>query len=489
MLLSALNRKLVREVVHLKGQVATIALVLASGITCFIALRGTYASLEWSRDAYYDRYRFAHVFAHAERAPEFIAQRIESLPGVALLQTRITEEVSVPIEGMDRPAYARLLSLPVAGAPTTNVLHVRTGRLPAPHSDDEVAVLESFADAHGLGPGNTLPVVINGKLRKLRIAGVVLSPEFVYSIRPGALADDPRRYAALWMPRPALADAFQLGGAFNDVSIRLQPGVSEAALLADIDRILAPYGGTGAIGRKSQTSNQILTGELSQLQALAGMVPIVFLAVAAFLINMVLARLITLQRPEIATLKAVGYRNREVARHYLGLVAVVMVPGAALGVVGGWALGRVVLGFYQAVFRFPDLSFRMTTSLVSSAVLVSTVAAVVGALAAARRAARLPPAEAMRPPAPAHYRRGIVERLGLGAFVGTPGMMVVREIERHPWRTALSSLGIAGAIALIILGHFGIDSLDNYLEVMFRRQQRQDLSVMRSRWRRVPSAS
>jgi putative ABC transport system permease protein len=477
MLLSTLNRKLAREVVHLKGQVATIALVLAAGITCFIALRGTWASLEWSREAYYDRCRFAHVFARAERAPESLLPRIEALPGVALAQTRISEEVSLPIEGLDRAAYGRLLSLPATDAPTTNALHLRTGRLPDPLRDDEVALLEAFADAHGLRPGHTLPAVINGKLRKLRIVGLVLSPEFVYAIRPGALADDPKRYAALWMPRPALASAFQMSGAFNDVTLRLQPGVSETALLADVDRLLAPFGGNGAIGRKSQTSNQILTGELSQLAALAGMVPLVFLAVAAFLINMVLARLITLQRPEIATLKAVGYTNGAVARHYLGLVAVVMIPGALLGVIGGWALGRMVLGLYQGVFRFPDLTFRLTASLISTALLVSAVAAVVGALFAVRRAAKLPPAEAMRPPAPARYRRGIFERLGLGALAGPPGMMVLREIERHPVRTVLSSIGIAGAIALIILGHFGIDSLDNYLEALFRREQRQDLAV------------
>jgi putative ABC transport system permease protein len=475
--LSALNRKLLREVAQLKGQVATIAVVLAGGITCFIALRGTWASLDWSREAYYDRCRFAHVFVQLERAPETVARRVEALPGVALVQTRITEEVSVPIEGLERAAYARLLSLPDAGQPATNALVVRSGRLPDPYRDDEVAVLASFADAHGLKPGHSLPAVIGGKLRKLRIAGLVLSPEFVYAIRPGALADDPKRYAALWMPRRALAAAFQLGGAFNDLTLRLQPGVPDATVLAAVDRMLAPYGGKGAIGRRHQTSHRILNGELSQLASLAGMVPAVFLAVAAFLINMVLARLIALQRQEIAVLKAVGYGNREVARHYLGLVAIVMVPGTILGVVGGWALGHRVLALYESIFRFPDLTFRLTTSLVLTAVLASTGAAVAGALFAVRCVVGLPPAEAMRPPAPARYRRGIFERLSFGATVTPAGLMVLREIERHPLRTALSSVGIAGAIALVVLGHFGVDSLDHYLEALFHREQRQDLAV------------
>ena len=475
--LPALDRKLLREVTHLKGQILTIALVLASGITCFIALRGTYTSLEWSREQYYDRYRFAHVFARLERAPESTARRIEALPGVAMVQTRIVEDVALPIDGLDRSAFGQLLSLPAHGEPATNALYLQLGRLPQVGQEDEVVVLASFARAHGLHPGHRLPVVINGSLRSLKVVGVAQSPEFVYAIRPGALADDPKRYAVLWMERSVIAAAFQLGGAFNDISLRLQPGTSEAAILAAVDRILAPYGGNGSVSRKDQTSNRILTGELSQLGALAKMVPIVFLGVASFLINMVLTRLITLQRTEIAALKAVGYTNGEVARHYLGLVAVVMVPGALLGVAGGWWLGRIVLRLYEGVFRFPDLNFRLTGALVLVAVTISAVAAVLGALVAVRAAAKLPPAEAMRPPAPAHYRRGLAERVGLGRIVGASGMMVLREIERRPLRTVLSSFGIAGAVALIILGHFGVDSLDNYLEAMFRREQRQDLSV------------
>lgn len=475
--LPALDRKLLREVTRLKGQIMTIALVLASGITCFIALRGTYSSLEWSRETYYDRYRFAHVFARLERAPESAARRIEALPGVALVQTRVAKDVTLPIQGLARAAYGQLISLPTHGEPVTNALYLQSGRLPDAGHDDEVVVLASFARAHGLEAGQRLPVVINGSLRSLRVVGIAQSPEFVYAIRPGALADDPKQYAVLWMERTVVATAFQLGGAFNDVTLRLQPGVSEAATLAAVDRILAPYGGNGSLGRKDQSSNRILTGELSQLGALAGMVPIVFLGVAAFLINMVLARLITLQRTEIAALKALGYTNAEVASHYLGLVAVVMVPGALLGVAGGWWLGRLVLRLYEGIFRFPDLTFRLTAGLVLAAILISTVAAVLGALFAVRSAAKLPPAEAMRPPAPTRYRRGLAEKLGLGRIVGASGMMVLREIERHPLRTALSSIGIAGAVALMILGHFGSDSLTNYLESMFRREQRQDLSV------------
>lgn len=499
--LRAVDRKLLREVKRLKGQVATIAIVLASGMASFIGMRGNYESLQWSLAAYYDRTRFGHLFVSLERAPESVAERLRALPGVALVETRVVEEVRLPMEGMARPAFGVLASLPDARESSTNRLVLRRGDWPpsrqarqgndsqsgiARDADADVVVLESFANAHGLSPGSRIPAVINGKLRRLRVAGVALSPEYVYAIRPGAMADDPRGYAVLWMRRSALASALGLEGAFNDASLLLQPNVSEAAVRTAVDRVLAPHGGNGAVGRRDQLSNKIVTAELAQLSVLAAMVPLVFLGVAAFLINLVLGRLIALQRAEIATLKAIGYRNREVGRHYLGLVAVVMVPATLLGIGGGLVLGRIVVRLYASVFRIPDLAFRLSAPLVATALLVSVAAAVGGALLAVRAAVRLPPAEAMRPAAPARYRTrlgahptvaGALARKLARTLAGPQTMMVLREIGRRPIRTALSGLGIAGAVALLILGRFGTDSLDSYLETVLRREQRQSLTV------------
>jgi putative ABC transport system permease protein len=475
--LSPLDRKLVRDAWASRGQIATIALVLSGGVACFIAMRGTRDALEDARDRYYDRNRFADVFATAASAPESLGARIERLPGVATVQTRIAEDITVPIEGMERPASGRLLSLPAHGEPATNAIRLLDGRGPDRGRDDEVVLLANFAEAHGLRVGDRLPAVLGGKLRELRIVGTALSPEFVYAIRPGQLVTDPQRNAVMWMERSALAAAFNLQGAFNDVSLRLQPGASNQEVRARLDRLLEPYGGDGAIDRVHQISNQILSAELSQLTALASMVPLVFLGVAIFLVHMVLGRLVTLQRPAIASLKALGYSNGQVGRHYLRLTSLVLVPGIALGVAGGIGLGGVLVRLYARLFRFPDLVFRLTPSLCASAVVASATAAIVGAWFAVRAAVSLPPAEAMRPPAPARYRRGLVARLGISELVGPSALMVVREIERRPLRTALSSAGIAGAIALMILGRFGVDSMDDYFQGTLLREQQQDLAV------------
>jgi putative ABC transport system permease protein len=481
MRMSALNRKLLRELWRLKAQIATIAIVLAGGVASFVSLRGNYASLHQALAEYYDEQRFAHVFARVERAPASLLRRIEIVPGVEQVEARLEEAVSLPIEGMARPASGVLLSLPAKRELAINALSLRRGRLPAVGQRDEVVVLEAFADAHGLVLGQSIPAILGGKLRSLRVVGAVLSPEYIYAIRPGAMVDDPKRHTVMWMDSSAMAAAFQLENAFNSLVARTSAGTSESELLAALDRILEPYGGTGAIGRKEQTSHRIVSSELDQLQTLGGMVPIVFLAVVAFLVNLVLSRFIALQRPEIAALKAMGYRDGEVRAHYLGLVLVILLPGLGLGAALGYWLGAAVLEVYGTVFRLPNLKFDLSWQLLAVAFAVSGAAAGAGALLAIRAAVRLPPAEAMRPPAPARYRRSLLELLGVARFFGPATMMVVRELERRPLRTLFSSLGVAGAVALSILGRFGWDSFTDYFDGTFQRAQRQDLTVLFSR--------
>jgi putative ABC transport system permease protein len=472
---SPIDRKLVRDLRSLLGQLVTIALVVACGIAAYVVMQSTWSSLHLSRDRYYESYRFADVFARLKRAPEALLERVARIEGVARAQSRVVEPVMLPMPTMTEPATGVLVSVPTTGQPMLNGLHVRSGRWV--ERTDEVLVLQSFADAHGLAPGDRLPVVLNGTLRQLRVAGTALSPEYVYAMSPQDLTVDNKRFAVLWMLRGAMAPAFEMDGAFNDLALGLQPGASLPGVLDALERLLAPYGCMGAVGRDKQMSNFMLNGELSQLRGMATVVPTIFLAVAALLLNVVLSRLVRLQRPEIATLKAVGYRDREIAIHYVKLISVIVIVGAALGLGMGAYLGEKMTALYERYFQFPVLAYRFDLGVAVTAVAISLAAALVGALGAALRVARLPPAEAMRPPPPASYRPTVLERLGLFRLLGPSTRMVVREIERRPLRTLLSSFGIAAAIGIMVVGLFWNDATDFLINVQFRRAMREDVSV------------
>ena len=476
--LSSLDRKLVRDLKGMLGQGITISLVVAAGISGFLALRATYGSLLESRDQYYEAYRFGDVFAQLDRAPESLRERLEEIPGVTLVHTRVTEAVRIPMEGVTQSPVGYVVSLPSGGAPPMNALFLREGSLPAPGRGDEALLLDAFAERWGVGVGDTLRVVMNQSLRRVRITGLATSPEFVYPTPPGgALIPDDERFAVLWMDRGGVAPVFRMEGAFNDVVMRMAPGASERAILAEVDRILEPYGGLGAVDRDRQPSNFLLNSELDQLRQFATVVPIIFLGVAAFLLNVVLSRLLHLQRTQIASLKALGYHDREVGLHYLKMTLGVVLGGSLLGVGVGWYFGRVLTDFYGTFFGFPVLEFRLGTGAVLAGVATAALAGLLGTWTALRRILALSPAEAMSPEPPARYRPSLLERMGLGALLGPMGRMVLRELGRRPLRTVLSAVGIALAVAIIVVGRFSQDAMNHLIDEQFYRAWKENVTV------------
>jgi putative ABC transport system permease protein len=475
--MSVLDRKARRDLWRMKGQAAAIALVLGCGVATFVMSVSVYRSLALAQEEYYESHRFAHVFGQLKRAPNALADRIAEIPGVARVQTRVVLDVTVEVPGMVEPAVGRLVSVPDRMEGGLNALHLRQGRRMEPGRRGEVLVHEAFAEAHGLGPGDTLRAVINGRLERLRVVGVALSPEFIYPIRPGDLFPDSRRFGVLWMAERELAPAYDLEGAFNSVVLTLQPGVVEAEVLRRLDGLTAPYGGQGAHGRSEQTSHRFVSDEMSQLRAMATVPPLIFLLVAAFLLNVVLGRVIGIQREQIAALKAFGYSRREVGGHYLRQVMWIVLAGSVLGAGWGAWLGSGLTGMYTEFFRFPSIEYRVDLAVILPALAISGFAGILGAWGAVRHAMTLPAAEAMRPEPPASYRPTAIERMRVQEWFTQSARMVLRELERKPGRAVLSILGIALAIAILILGSFSKDLVDHIVTFQFHDAQRQDVTV------------
>jgi putative ABC transport system permease protein len=474
----ALDRKLVRDLARMKGQAVTIALVVACGIAAFVSSLTTYQSLRSSQRTFYETSRFAQVFAHVKRAPATLAPRLREIPGVAAVETRLVFDVALDAGGSGPPAIGRMVSIPSGAQPKLNALYLRAGRLLEPGHVEEVLVSEGFARSHRLRAGDRLSAVLNGRQEALRVAGVALSPEYVFAIRGGDPLPDDRGFAVLWTSREGVEAAFDMAGAFNDVVLTLAPGADERAVIDELDRLLEPYGGVGATGRGDQPSHRFIEDEIREQQTMATTMPPIFLGVAAFLLNVVLGRLVTTQREQIAALKAVGYANRAIAAHYLKFVVVVVLAGAILGIAGGAALGRLVLVAYRPFVRMPQLAYHMTAWIPLLATAVSMLAAVGGAFGALRMVAALAPAEAMRPAAPRSHRRSGIEVLAAIARLGPRQLMVMRNVAGRPLRTLLTTAGIACAAGIVVLGRWSHDAVNFMLDAQFRLAERGDATVV-----------
>jgi len=474
----ALDRKLLRDLWHMRGMAVAISLVMIGGISTFVMSRVTYESLKITQARYYIDQRFAEVFVNLVRAPEAVAEQFTELPGVNQVETRVVAPVNLEVEGFDDPVTGKIVSLPESGPPRLNVPYLRRGRLPAPGADDEVAISEDFAAAHGLEPGNRIAAIIKGHRKRLDIVGVALSPEYMYAIPPGALFPDYERYGILWMNRKALATAFDMDGAFNDVSFSLQRGASAQGVIDRVDLVLARYGGLGAYAREDQFSHRFITEELRGLETMATIFPVIFLGVAAFLLNVVISRLVATEREQIGTLKAFGYSTWQVGMHYTRLVLSITAFGLAAGTALGLWFAKGLGGIYQEFYSFPYLHFQLDPLVLLQAVVVTVIAALAGTVFAVRRAATLPPAEGMRPEPPPVYRATVLERLGLQRRLAEPSRMIIRHIARQPLKAALTMLGIAAACGILMVTNFQRDAIGWMIGVQYGLSSREDLTVL-----------
>lgn len=471
------NRMLWRDLWHLRGQVTAAALVVACGVAAFVSMRSTYESLLSAQADYYSAFRFADVFAQVKRAPESLAARVAQIPGVAQVRTRVVIQVTLDVPDLAEPATGKLVSVPDRLQPMINDLFVRTGRYVEPNRDDEVIASEAFAAANNLKLGDSIGAVINGRWKRLRIVGTALSPEYIYEVGSGTIFPDNRRFGVLWMGERALAAAYNMEGAFNDIALTLSAGASQADVIQRLDLLLARYGGLGAYDREDQVSHRFISDEISQNRISSTYIPAIFLAVAAFLLHIVLSRLVAMQRTEIGLLKAFGYGDRTVGFHYLKLATFTVFAGVLLGTIVGYYLGGALTELYRDYYRFPRLVHYASARVLGVTLLVSFSAAVIGALSAVRRAVALPPAVAMRTESPASFTAGALERIGLSRFLPSSARMIARSVVRRGWKSVLSVLGIASAAGMLVLGGFFYDAIRYLMWIQFEVVQRDDVTV------------
>ncbi|MEE4302575.1 MAG: FtsX-like permease family protein [Wenzhouxiangella sp.] len=473
----ALDHKLLRDFSGLKGQVAAIAVVIAAGVMTLIIAVTSLDAISYGQRAFYRDHDFADVFAELKRAPEYLAGRIAAIDGVNRVHTRVVAPVRLEIAGFDDPVSGQLISIPGGEQPPINSLHLREGRLPESGRADSVAVSEPFAEAHGLRAGDRLRAIINGRLETLTVSGIVLSPEYIYQLGPADLIPDYERFGVLWMNRRALGRAFDMDGAFNSVVLTLQAHADPEPVIAALDRLLADYGTLGAYARDEQVSHRILSQELDQLRVTSVILPTIFLGVSAFLLSVLMGRIVRNQRQQIAVLKAFGYSGAELIRHYAILTAAIVLVGVVLGVVlGGWAADWVA-ALYMQYFRFPETRFEVRPQVITLGAAVSGAAAMLGTWRAVREAAVLAPAVAMRPPAPATFRRSWLDRSRLRRWIDQPTRIILRNLGRHRIKASLSVLGIALSVALLVVGGYQFNAIDQLIDTQYRKVLKMDAIV------------
>jgi putative ABC transport system permease protein len=477
--MTALQTKLWRDLHRLWAQVLTIAVVVAIGVAGFVGMFSVHESLKGSRDRFYRDNRLADVFIHLKRAPMVLRDQLAAIEGVAEVQLSVVMDAQIALPDAQAPVTGRFIGVDLARLHEQrqglNALSLRSGRWPEQGREMEAVVSDRFAVARQLKPGDRVNAILNGRLQHIHLVGTVVSPEYVFASRGGA--PDDRTFGVWWVDQTRITQVFDMQGAFNQAALRLHDRAWLQTVIDQTDRLLDTYGTRGAVERDKQISARIVSDELSQLKVMGTVLPSIFLLVSMFILNVVVSRQVATQRGQIAALKALGYDDRAIVWHYLGLAMAIAGLGLMAGLLLSRWIGLLVLGMYDNIFRFNQLAYGTSPWLVIAAAGVATTAAIMGTWGAIRTVVRLKPAVAMQPPSPPAYQQTLIERLGLGRHISASALMVVRNFERRPWRSVFTVTGIALAVALQISGAFWLDAIAHIVDIQFRQTQRGNVVV------------
>jgi putative ABC transport system permease protein len=476
-MVKALDLKLLRDLWRMRGQAFAIAVVLAAASATFILSMGVHRSLFETREVYYSQNNFGDVFASMTRAPRSIVPRVAAIEGVQQAEGSIVQYAILDYPDRKDAVRALLQSVDEYGRDRLNLVTLKSGRMPALGQPGEVVVDEAFALANDVQPGDEVDAIIYGRKQRLEIVGIGLAPNYINALAPGDIVPDESRFGIFWIGRDTLEAATDRSEAINALTVTLQRGASEADVIRAIDRIIEPFGGTGAYGREDHPSHMFLQSELDQLEAMVQVIPPVFLIVSTFLVYIVLGRMIRTQRSQIGLLKAFGYSGLAIASHFLKFAFAIAVLACILGAAAGIWMAREMTELYARHYHFPILKFSFAPGVFVGAFLLAIASSALGAISGIWSAVRLTPAVAMSPPPPPVYRSGAVEAFGRKAGFTAIGHMIVRHIARWPARSAITVSGVALSIGLLFSTLQFIDASHFMLESYFFRSQRQDISI------------
>jgi putative ABC transport system permease protein len=475
-----LDRKLLREVRSSGLMLLAIGSIIALGVMCFVYMRTTYYNLSLAKFRYYNQCRMADFWIELKKAPLVDVERLLQVPGVTAIRPRIQFYATVDLERVPVPLNGLVLSLPDQREPIINDIVIQSGGYFTDRKLEEVIVNSAFARKHGIHPGQTIHLLLNNRRQELHVVGTAISSEFVYLVSPGAIAPDPEHFGVFYIKKSYAEDVFDFDGATNQIIGQLAAGLKErpSEALRQMEVLLEPYGVATSYGLKTQSSNQFLSDEIKGVGVFSTVMPAIFLAVAALVLNVLMVRLVEQQRTIIGTLKALGYYDGQIFLHYVKFSIALGVFASLLGMVLGYFMSHLVTNIYKLFYEFPDLHSEIYPGTYAGGVAVAMLCSVIGSVRAARVALALHPAEAMRPKPPMkggaiwleHLPR-LWERLSFG------WRLVLRNVFRNKRRSAVGVFATALGAGLLMCGFVLTSAIAYLINFQFQLVTRSDMDL------------
>jgi putative ABC transport system permease protein len=473
---------MVRDLMASKWLFLAVAMVIFLGVALFGASFLGYRNLKTSYDYTYETLRFADFTVTVAEAPPESVGEAASIPGVVAVTGRLKTDMALALAGEEgKTVLGRVVSLPSDGRPAVNDVKVEEGSYFSAGHAEEVLVEISFAKYHGLEPGDTLSLMAGDTPIEFTVAGIVSSPEYIWPAKSQQeIMTTPDTFGVIFVPDAAIA-ALTGKDAINDFCFLVDQGTARDAVMDRALATLSAYSVTEVITEEEQPSNAALAQDVQAFAEVSETFPFLFLFVGALATYILLTRIVQNQRTQIGLMRALGYSRRQVMVHYLSFGLVVGIAGSLAGAIAGYFLSEVVTSVYVSFLGLPYTSTTMggvERVAIGMGVLIGILPGLVAGFLPARAAVKIRPADAMRLPPPTAGRRLLLEKivppLARASFLWK---IPLRNIFRNRRRSLYTVIGVALGASLILISAGFIDTIDDVMDLQFKRIQRYDVMI------------
>ncbi len=460
-----LRKKLLRDMRENAMQFIAMLLLCALGTFVFAGMDGAWRLMDLTVETYFDECRLSDFWVSASSISKKDISRIRHTTGIAAVQPRTSITVDMANVGDDVEAALEIYE----GDFAINIPYLRSGSML--HASDTKGCLieEQFAQALGLGIGDTVTLDIYGQKIQFIIRGTAISAE--YAITSKEIVPDSEHYGFIILSHSAVPDL-----PYTSVLVKLKNGADKETVRAAIEEAVPS---AIVISTDSHKNISMARSYATMFRGMTYVFPLLAFSVAALIVVSTLKRVIDKERTEIGILKAFGFSNREIRRHYLWYALIPSMIGSLIGLfVGRYTIPDVLWNMMVHNSRYP----YMLRAPISFAVYGMTVASVLLAVAICmitlNSSLREETADLIRPKAPKSGTRVLLERWKkLWNSLSFNSKMIVRNLMRNKGRTFIILVGVIFCNMLII-ATFGLkESLTWFMRQYYGGTLTYDLRV------------
>ena len=435
----SLSKKMLRDIKINKAQFIAIFLMAFLGIFAYCGIYAEYYGLEQTSEGFYTDTNMADGWIYNTGFDDLDLEKVSDFS----TQTDRQEVIQAVANLDSKPDF----TLHFIEKGTISKFYSTEGEDFNPEDESGVWLDKRFADAWDLKVGDKITFKFGDSKIKKEIKGIGYSPEYIYESSPSSLTPDFSQMGFAYLSSKAYPEDLE----YNRLLVKYNQ--SDSDFKEKLDKSIDYLSFTK---KEDQLSVAKFSDEMAQHKMIGDVFPIVFILVTFLTLLTTMNRIVAHQRTQIGILKAVGFKDKTIIRHYLSYSFWPVLAGAILGLITGpMVIPQMFYPTMSKSYSMPSWHPGFDMRFIYIALLMVFLSVLVTYLSC-RRISKENPANTLRPKAPKLSSNGIIEKSRLWNHLSFNFRWNWRDAKRNNFRAVMAIVGVMGCVALLIAA-FGMN--------------------------------